>query len=302
MNNDATLRSSGGTNGLPARDACRHTWRQSMVHRLRRNSAAVLGLLVIMSFSLTAVFAPSLAPYDPMAQNLSGALELPGGAHLLGTDELGRDILSRILIGARISLVLSLGAVTGALVVGSIVGMVAGYYGRRIDMLLMRCVDVMMAIPGILLAITIIAVLGVGMINIVVAVAINGVPVFARLSRASTLAVKENEYLTAAKALGATDPRRIFLHIAPNIAAPLLVQCTLFMATSILVASSLSFLGLGAQPPTPEWGAMLSNGRSYLSSTPHVAVFPGIAIMLVVLGFNMLGDGLRDVLDPRLKN
>jgi peptide/nickel transport system permease protein len=258
-------------------------------------------LFIVVTFALVAILAEALVPHDPVQQDLSMALQRPGARHLLGTDELGRDILSRIIMGARVSLLMSIAAVIGASVMGTLLGAVAGYHGGRLDHVTMRGIDVLLALPGILLAITIIAVLGVGLINVVVAIALSGIPVFARLSRAASLTVKENEYVQAARALGATDRRILVSHVFPNIAAPLLVQSTLLMATAILTSSSLSFLGLGAQPPTPEWGAMISNGRSYLTSSPHVGTFPGIALMLVVLGFNMLGDGLRDALDPRLK-
>lgn len=272
-----------------------------IARQFRRNWGGVVGLVIVVVFVLVAIFAQVLVPYDPIKLDLSQALHPPNGLHLLGTDELGRDILSRIIMGARISLLVSAGAVIGAVGVGTFFGAIAGFYGGRVDNLIMRCVDVLLAMPGILFAITIIAVLGVGLINVALAIAISGVPTFSRLARAATLSVKENEYVLAARSLGASNSHIITEHILPNIAAPLLVQGTLMMATAILLASSLSFLGLGAQPPTPEWGAMLANGRSYLTSSPYVATFPGIALMLVVLGLNMLGDGLRDALDPRLK-
>jgi len=276
--------------------------RYRMVSRqFRRNRGAVVGLVIVVIFILVAILAEAIVPYNPVQQNLSAALRRPGGSYLLGTDELGRDILSRIIMGARVSLLMSVAAVIGASAAGTLLGSAAGYFGGRLDQVVMRCIDVLLAMPGILLAITIIAVLGVGLINVVVAIAINGIPVFARLSRAATLTVKENDYIQAARALGAPERRILGSHVFPNIVAPLLVQSTLLMATAILTSSSLSFLGLGAQPPTPEWGAMLSSGRSYLTSSPHVGTFPGIALMVVVLGFNMLGDGLRDALDPRLK-
>jgi peptide/nickel transport system permease protein len=261
----------------------------------------VIGLVIVGGFILVAVLAETLVPHNPVQQNLGVALRPPGGTFLLGTDELGRDILSRIIMGARVSLLMSMAAVAGASIVGTFLGGIAGFFGGRLDQVTMRGIDVLLALPGILLAITIIAVLGVGLINVVVAIAISGIPVLARLSRAATLAVKENEYIQAARALGAPEGRILASHILPNILAPLLVQCTLLMATAILTASSLSFLGLGAQPPTPEWGAMLSSGRTYLTSRPHVGTSPGIAVVLAVLGFNLLGDGLRDALDPRLK-
>lgn len=274
---------------------------RAVLRQFRRNRGGVVGLAIVLTFVLVAILAEAIIPYNPTQQDLSVALRRPGGNYLLGTDELGRDILSRIIMGARVSLLMSVAAVIGASVVGTLLGSAAGFFGGRLDQVTMRCIDVLLALPGILLAITIIAVLGVGLINVVVAIAISGIPVFSRLSRAATLSVKENDYVQAAKALGGTEGRLLLRHVLPNIAPPLLVQSTLLMATAILTSSSLSFLGLGAQPPTPEWGAMLSSGRSYLTSSPHIGTFPGIALMLVVLGFNMLGDGLRDALDPRLK-
>ncbi|HSB77437.1 MAG TPA: ABC transporter permease [Candidatus Methylomirabilis sp.] len=287
----------GALGPSPARS--KRSW--SRLRQFRRNRGGVAGFFVVVNFALVAILANEIVPFNPVEQNLSVALQGPGESHWLGTDELGRDILSRIIMGARVSLLMSVAAVIAASALGTLVGSAAGYFGGGLDHVAMRCIDVLLALPGILLAITIIAVLGVGLINVVVAIAISGVPVFARLARAVTLTVKENEYVQAARAMGAADGRILARHVLPNIVPPLLVQCTLLMATAILTASSLSFLGLGAQPPTPEWGAMLSSGRSYLTSSPHVGTFPGIALMLVVLGFNMLGDGLRDALDPRLK-
>jgi len=271
-----------------------------VLRQFRRNRGGVVGLLIVAGFILVAILADVLCPHNPVRQNLSVALRLPSWNHLLGTDELGRDILSRIVMGARVSLLMSTAAVAGASVLGTLLGTAAGYFGGRLDHVLMRGIDVLLALPGILLAITIIAVLGPGLVNVVVAIAINGIPIFSRLARAATLSVRETDYVQAARAMGAGERRILTLHVLPNIVAPLLIQSTLLMATAILTASSLSFLGLGAQPPTPEWGAMLSSGRNYLTSSPHVGTFPGIALMLAVLGFNMLGDGLRDALDPRL--
>lgn len=301
MTGTAAFPGRAATPGHLSRQSPRRERYRAILRQFRRNHGGVVGLLIVGGFILVAVLAESLVPYDPVKQNLAVALRPPGGAYVLGTDELGRDILSRIIMGARVSLLMSMAAVASASVVGTFLGGVAGHYGGRLDQVIMRCIDVLLALPGILLAITIIAVLGVGLVNVVVAIAISGIPVFARLSRAATLTVKENEYIQAARALGMPERRILALHILPNILAPLLVQCTLLMATAILTASSLSFLGLGAQPPTPEWGAMLSSGRTYLTSRPHVGTSPGIAVVLAVLGFNLLGDGLRDSLDPRLK-
>jgi peptide/nickel transport system permease protein len=274
---------------------------RTILRQFRRNRGGVAGLLIVLAFLLVAVLAERLMPHNPVQQDLAVALRPPGGAYLLGTDELGRDILSRIIMGARVSLLMSVAAVAGASIVGSVLGALAGYLGGRFDHLVMRGIDILLALPGILLAITIIAVLGVGLVNVIVAIAISGIPVFARLARGAALTVKEQEYIQAARVLGAQERRILVNHVFPNILAPLLVQATLLMATAVLTASSLSFLGLGAQPPTPEWGAMLSSGRTYLTSRPHVGTSPGIAVMLAVLGFNLLGDGLRDALDPRLK-
>lgn len=270
--------------------------------RLRRNRAAIVGGLTILAFIALALLAPFIRPYDPTAQDLANALRPLGWPHVLGTDELGRDILSRILLGSRISLVISASSVGIAFCIGIILGLISGFYGHLLDNILMRCLDVLLAIPGVLLAITIIAALGVGLESLIIAIAISSVPTFARLARGSVLVVRSQEFVTAAIASGATDRRVMLRHILPNIVAPLIVQTSLRLATAILTASGLSFLGLGPQPPSPEWGAMLSTGRQYLTSAPHVAIVPGVAIMLVVFGFNLLGDGLRDALDPRMRS
>jgi peptide/nickel transport system permease protein len=228
-------------------------------------------------------------------------LQAPGATHWLGTDELGRDIFSRILYGARISLEIQIVAVLLALVIGVILGAVGGYLGGYVDNLIMRAMDVLLAFPSIFLALAIIAALGTGLFNLMLAAGIASVPQFARIVRASILSLKEREFVEAALALGSGSNRIMFRHLLPNCLAPIIVQSTLRMATVLLTASGLSFLGLGVQPPTPEWGAMLSNARSYLIVAPHVATIPGLAIMVVVVGFNLFGDGLRDTLDPRLR-
>jgi peptide/nickel transport system permease protein len=252
-------------------------------------------------FVLLAVLAPLLAPYEPLRGRVVDRLQGPSSAHWLGTDELGRDVLSRVLYGARISLQIQIAAVGLALLVGTALGVAAGYVGRWPDMVIMRLVDIMMAFPGIFLALAIIAALGTGLANVIVASAIFLVPQFARVVRGSVLTLKEMEFVTAARALGERDLTIVARYLLPNSLAPIIVQTTLRMATVLLTASGLSFLGLGVQPPSPEWGAMLSNARSYMITAPHVATVPGVAIMLVVLGFNLLGDGLRDSLDPRLR-
>ncbi len=269
--------------------------------RLRRNRAAIAGAGIVTVFVLLAVLAPVLVPFNPIQGELNDRLLPPSATHWLGTDELGRDLLSRILYGARVSLQIQLVAVVVALVIGVALGSVGGYLGGHVDNVIMRAMDVLLAFPGIFLALGIIAALGTGLLNLMLAAGISSVPQFARIVRASILSLKEREFVEAALALGSRSGRIMFRHLLPNCLAPIIVQSTLRMATVLLTASGLSFLGLGVQPPTPEWGAMLSNARSYLIVAPHVATIPGVAIMVVVVGFNLFGDGLRDTLDPRLR-
>jgi peptide/nickel transport system permease protein len=268
---------------------------------LRRNRAAICGAGIVLAFVVLAVLAPVLVPYNPIQGNLGDRLQPFSGAHWLGTDELGRDLLSRILYGARVSLQIQIVAVVLALVVGILLGSLSGYLGGVVDSIIMRCMDILLAFPGIFLALGIIAALGPGLANLMFAAGISSIPQFARIVRASILSLKEREFVEAALALGSGNGRVMFRHLLPNCLAPIIVQSTLRMATVLLTASGLSFLGLGVQPPTPEWGAMLSNARSYLIVAPHVATIPGLAIMVVVVGFNLFGDGLRDTLDPRLR-
>ncbi len=269
--------------------------------RLRRNRAAVAGAAIVLAFVLLAILAPYLVPYSPVQGALGDRLLPPSAAHWLGTDELGRDVFSRILYGARISLQIQIVSVLIALCIGITLGSVGGYLGGIADNLIMRSMDVLLAFPSIFLALAIIAALGTGLFNLMLAAGISSIPAFARIIRASILSLKEREFVEAAKALGGGSGRIMFRHLLPNCLAPVIVQSTLRMATVLLTASGLSFLGLGVQPPTPEWGAMLSNARSYLIVAPHVATIPGLAIMIVVVGFNLFGDGLRDTLDPRLR-
>lgn len=270
--------------------------------RLLQSKIGIAGLAIIIFLILVAVFAPVLAPYDPFKQNIITRYKAPSSDHLLGTDEMGRDILSRIIYGSRISLQVGLVSVALALIFGVSFGLLAGYYGGKLDMLIMRFMDIMLAFPSILLAIGIVAILGPQLKNAMLAIGIINVPRFARIVRSSVISIKESEYISAARALGANDFRIIFKHLLPNAMAPLIVQTTLSIATAILEAAALSFLGLGAQPPSPEWGAMLSDARASLQKAPWVATFPGLAIIFGVLGFNLLGDGLRDALDPKMKN
>jgi ABC-type dipeptide/oligopeptide/nickel transport system permease subunit len=259
------------------------------------------GGVVAILLVLVALAAPHIAPYDPIHQDLANSLAGPSMAHLAGTDVHGRDIFSRIIYGTRISLRIGfLGMLLGC-VGGVILGLVAGYYGGWADTIIMRLLDVQLAFPGLLVAICIIAIIGPGLENVILAVGIFSVPLFARVTRGQVLSLKQQDFILAARMMGAHDGRIILNHLLPNAVAPILVLCTLRIATAILTAASLSFLGLGAQPPTPEWGAMLSDGRAYLTIAPHVATTPGLAILITVLSFNLLGDGLRDALDPRLR-
>ncbi len=275
----------------------REVWR-----RLKRNRAAIVGGIIVLLFVATAILAPWLSPYPPNEGDLTKRLKAPDREHILGTDPLGRDILSRVIYGARISLQIQVVAVVIAMFVGTILGMVGGYYGGTFDNLIMRLMDILLAFPGIFLAIAIIAVLGPGLTNLMLAAGIYSIPQFARIVRGSVLSLKEKEFVEAARAVGENDFNILFRYLLPNSMAPIIVQTTLRMATVLLTASGLSFLGLGVQPPTPEWGAMLSNARAYLITAPHVATVPGLAIMMVVMGFNLFGDGLRDSLDPRLRD
>lgn len=278
----------------------RKMWVDSLL-RIMKSKTSFIGLLIIALLLITALFAPLIAPHDPAAQSIVDRYQPPSGKHILGTDELGRDIFSRIVYGTRISIQIGLIAVGISLIIGVLLGGIAGYFGRWIDQVIMRIIDIMMAFPSILLAIALVAVLGPSLRNAMIAVGIVGIPQFARIVRGAVLSVKETEYIEAARAIGAKDGRILGQHVLPNCLAPIIVQATLSIGTAILDAAGLSFLGLGAQPPSPEWGAMLSDGRAALQTAPWVITFPGIAIFLVVLGFNLFGDGLRDALDPRLK-
>ncbi len=269
--------------------------------RLRRRRSALAGLVIVLGFTAAALLAPVLAPADPFKSNFAQSLSAPSLEAPLGRDELGRDVLSRILYGARISLSIGVVAVGIGVLFGVPLGAISGYLGGRVDLLVQRLVDIMLAFPGILLALVTVSVLGVGLYTAMMAIGIVSIPVYARLVRGSVLSVKEREFVMAAHAVGHHDAAILGRHILPNCMAPVLVQSTLQIGGAILSAAALGFLGLGAQPPIPEWGTMLSKGRDFLRVAPHITTFPGMAIALVVLGFNLLGDGLRDALDPRLK-
>ncbi|TVQ37201.1 MAG: ABC transporter permease [Spirochaetaceae bacterium] len=274
---------------------------REVIRHLVRNRAAVIGLVIIGGFVFTSVFAPLFATHEPLRTELGNRLQPPSREHLLGTDELGRDLFSRMLYGGRISLNIGVISVLIGVMIGVPIGAISGYFGGRLDILTQRFIDIMIAFPGILLAIVVVTVLGVGVENVMIATGIASIPIYARLVRGSVLAIKEQSYVAAAYAAGLGDGRIIFRQILPNCLAPIIVQSTFQIATSILWAAGLGFLGLGAQAPTPEWGAILSNGRAYIRTAHHLTTYPGLAILLMVLGFNLVGDGLRDALDPKTR-
>ncbi|MCC9077940.1 ABC transporter permease [Litorilinea aerophila] len=290
-----------GQEGATRRTAPRGFW-QDTIHRLRRHRTGMVGATLVALLVLTALFGPYLAPYDPNQMDFSVRFSPPTLRHPLGADDFGRDILSRIMVGARVSLQVGMIAVGIAATVGTLLGLVAGYAGRVVDEVIMRAMDILFAFPAILLAIAILAALGKGILNAMVAIGVVYIPIFARIARGTVLAVRNEEFVEAARAIGARDARILFRHILPNALAPLIVETSLSLSFAILAEAALSFFGLGTQPPDPSWGRMLSEGRAYFQQSPWMGIFPGLAIMLSVMGFNFLGDGLRDVLDPRLKN
>lgn len=267
--------------------------------RLRKHHLALIGAAILLVLVVIAILAPLVSPHDPLEQNLEGRLLLPRTEFPLGTDNLGRCILSRLIHGSRVSLQIGIMVVGITSITGVTLGLIAGYRGGLIDELIMRIVDILLAFPGIILALVIAGILGPSLSNVLLALAIVGWTSYVRVVRGSVLSVKEKEFIESARALGLSDLRIMFRHILPNVMAPVIVMATLGMAHVILAAAALSFLGLGAQPPTPEWGSMLNDGRAFMRTAPHLTVFPGLAIMVTVMAFNLLGDGLRDALDPR---
>ncbi|MDH5406774.1 MAG: ABC transporter permease [Candidatus Aminicenantes bacterium] len=267
----------------------------------KKNRLALVGLIIVAGLLVVGLFAPFLSPYSVREQDLPNRLSQPSWKHPFGRDEFGRDILSRVIFGARVSLWVGLTVVTISAALGILLGSISGYYGGAVDEVIMRVIDILLAFPGILLAIAMAALLGPGLNNVIVALSMISWVAYARLVRGEVLKVREMPYVEAAKVVGASSPRIIFRHILPNIMAPVIVQATLGIAGVIIAEASLSFLGLGVQPPTPSWGNMLSDGILHMMDAPHLTIFPGLAIMVVVLGFNFLGDGLRDALDPRMK-
>lgn len=274
----------------------RRWWR-----RFARNPGAVFGLVVFLAIVVMALLAPVLAPYDPIAQGVGPPLERPSAAHWAGTDSFGRDILSRIIYGARVALVVGLAAVLLAMVVGVALGLVSGYYGGLVDTVIMRIMDGLFAFPIIILAIAMMAVMGFGVRNVIIAVAVGFIAPFARVTRADVLAVKEEPYIEAARLAGVGSLAIVFRHVLPNVLAPIIVQAALRVSGAIITESGLSFLGLGPPPPTAAWGRMIAEGQPFIVMAPHVSTIPGIALMLAIVALNLLGDGLRDTLDPRMR-
>jgi peptide/nickel transport system permease protein len=286
-------------------DAPSGLWREAW-KQIRRNTGAQIGFFFVFAFVFVAVFAPLLAPYGPLEQHLElmthGCCPGPSSAHLLGVDQIGRDELSRIFYGARLSLVVGIVAVSVGLSIGLVLGSLAGFFGGFVDTLIMRCIDIMLAIPGLLFAIGIVAALGPGLIKVMIAIGVTQIPIFARLLRGSILAQRENDFVLAARSVGVRRRQILYGHILPNAISPVIVQGTLALATAIIDVAGLSFLGLGDQDPSrPEWGAMLTSTNQYLEVAPWLAIVPGVAIVISALGFNLIGDALREALDPKLR-
>src|SRR3954469_12814137 len=269
--------------------------------RFLRSRTGLFGVVVLLTVTLCAVFAAQIAPYSPTRQNFLDEKEPPSREHLMGTDEFGRDVFSRVIWGAQASLLAGAVAASIALVIGLVLGMLAAFYGGALDSVTMRVMDIILAFPYLLLAIAVVAILGPGLVNAMIAIGIVYVPYYARVVRGSVLSVRAREYVEAARALGAADGRVMVQHVLPNALAPVIVQTTLNVGTAIIDTAGLSFLGLGTQPPTPDWGNMLAGGRSYVIDAPWIATFPGLAILVTVLSFNLMGDALRDAFDPRLR-
>lgn len=297
-NNNGAVHSEDVVKEVKKRSQIKETWR-----RLKKNKMAMIGLTIVILLILVSVFADFLFDYTNVVikQNTAIRLQGPSSAHWLGTDEFGRDILARLVHGSRVSLSVGVVAVSISLLIGGTLGAIAGFYGGKVDNVVMRLMDVLLAVPSLLLSITIVSALGPSIFNLMLAIAISSVPGYARIVRASVLTVKDQEFVEAARCIGANNFEIISSHIIPNCMAPIIVQVSLKVASAILSTSGLSFLGLGVKAPTPEWGAMLSGGRAYLRNAPHLTVFPGIAIIITILSLNLLGDGLRDALDPKLK-
>jgi peptide/nickel transport system permease protein len=284
----------------PARRGWRYSLRR-FSRRLLRSRNVIIGTTLLVTILLLVTFGPMLSPYNPELMTPAERLKPPSAQYFFGTDDFGRDIFTRVLYGGRVSLLVGLVSVAISCTIGTLLGLLAGYFGGWVDSVIMRGMDVILAFPGILLALAIVAVLGRSLPNVMIAVGISSIPLFTRIVRGSTLTVKQLDYITAARALGCSDGRIIWWHVLPNVVTPIIVIATNSIAGTIITGAALSFLGLGAQPPTPEWGLMLAEGRVYLRNAAWVTTYPGLAIVITVMTINLLGDGLRDVLDPRLK-
>jgi peptide/nickel transport system permease protein len=293
-------RSEAELNASPEGGVGRQRRLPATLRAFLKNRGATIGAAMLLAWLIAAILAPIVAPYDPL-DVIAGSRQPPGPGHLLGTDLLGRDVLSRIIFGARLSLRLGLVSVAIGLSAGIVLGLPPGYYGGKVDTVFMRLMDAMLAFPGLLLALVIIASLGPGLMNVMLAVGISSVPTYARLVRGSALAIREVEYIQAARLIGCTSLRIMFRHILPNLVGPVIVLATLQVGSAILVGSALSYLGMGAQPPTPEWGLMTAEGRAYLASAWWISTFAGVAIFTAVISVNLMGDGLRGALDPRTR-
>ncbi len=267
-----------------------------------KNRSAVIGTIVILIIAPLAVVSPWISPQDPIDQDMDAMLQAPSTNHVLGTDSYGRDMFSRILVGSRISLSIGLLSILFGMLVGTPFGIIAGYYGGKVDLIITRGIDILMSFPTLLMGLMVLAVLGPGMINVIISIAIAFTPRFARMARAPTISVKEQDMVTACRAIGMKDRRIMFRHILPNIVGDIIVMGTLWTATAIRLEANLSFIGIGVQPPTPSWGIMIRNGVNYLTNAPWISLFTGLAIMITILSLNMLGDGLRDMLDPKLRS
>lgn len=287
------------TNEIKKRSQMKSIW-----FRFKKNKLALVGMVLLTILIVMAIFAPLFANYedDAITQNMQERLQTPNKDHIFGTDQYGRDVFARVIFGARVSLSIGLLSIAISLSIGAAIGSIAGYYGGKIDNILMRIMDMFLAIPQMLMAISIVAALGPGIMNMLIAMVISSIPKFARIVRSSILSIKDEEFIEAARACGTRDRRIILKHIIPNAIGPIIVQATLSIAGTIISISSLSFLGLGVRAPMPEWGSMLAEGKEQMRHYPHLVVIPGIAIVLAVMALNLMGDGLRDALDPRLKN
>lgn len=293
--------SSLPNNVMPEQEYPEASWLSIVWRRFRKHRLALAGALIILALYAIAIFAPFIAPYDPEFTNPGRRLEVPSAAHPMGLDEVGRDVLSRVIYGARISMTIGFVAAGISVVVGVFLGALAGYYGGIVDDIIMRTVDVLMSVPTFLLIIALVAVVGPNIVSVMVVIGLTYWSGYARVTRGTVLSLRTTDFVEAARASGASSLRVIFKHVLPNCLAPVIVLATLNVASSILIETSLSFLGFGVQPPTPSWGNILTAGRQYMRNAPHIALFPGLAITLTVLAFNLLGDGLRDALDPKLQ-